>query len=168
MGLALQGPVSKRKRSQSSSRRRRSGTASPRWTFPTPYGRRTRTHSDCRPRPKPAPLKGERDTESRARALQDFPVGTQVGRPFEGTDGVSRVAVGEVYDAQVSYWRVGYPDGDWEELSRREMDTGVLERQTNPYKGGPSTSAASTRKRGEAEGVGVALLESEKSVHDRS
>ena len=52
----------------------------------------------CRPRPKPAPLKGKRDTESRARALQDFPVGTQVGRPFEGTNGVSRVAVGEVYD----------------------------------------------------------------------
>ena len=99
----------------------------------------------CRPRPEPAPPKGKRDTEARTRALQDFPVGTQVGRPFEGTDGVSRVAVGQVYDFQVPYWRVRYPDGDWEELSRREMDAAVLERQSSPSQGGPSTSAANIR-----------------------
>ena len=59
------------------------------------------------------------------------------------------MAVGQVYDFQVPYWRVRYPDGDWEELTRREMDAGVLERQNNPYKDGPPTSAANTR-RGEA------------------
>ena len=42
----------------------------------------------CRSRPKPAPPKRKRDTESRTRALQDSPAGTQGGRPFEGTDGV--------------------------------------------------------------------------------
>ena len=101
----------------------------------------------CRPRPEPAPPKGTRNTESRTRALQDFPNGTQVERPFEGTDGVSRAAVGQVYDFQVPYWRVRYPDWDWEELNRREMDAGVLERQNNPDKGGLSTSAANTRPR---------------------
>ena len=101
----------------------------------------------CRPRPTPAPPKGNRDDESRARALQDFPVGTQVGRPFEGSDGVSRVAVGLVYDFQVPYWRVRYPDGGWEELSRREIGAGVLERQSNPCHGGRSTSALNTRQR---------------------
>ena len=81
---------------------------------------------DCRPRPESAPSKGERDTELRARAIRNFPGGTQVGRPCEGTDSVSRIAVRRVCDFQAPYWRVRYPDGDWEELSRRKINDGVL------------------------------------------
>lgn len=36
----------------------------------------------------------ERDRELRTRLLQDFPVSTQMGRPFAGADGVRRVVVG--------------------------------------------------------------------------
>ena len=59
----------------------------------------------------------------RWKALLDLPMGTQVGRAFQGADGVSRAVLGQVYDSQVPYWRVEYPGGDWEELSRREMTT---------------------------------------------
>ena len=109
---------------------------------------------DCRLRPESAPSKGERDTELRARALGDFPAGTQVGRPFEGADGVSRIAVGQVYDFQAPYWRVRYPDGDWEKLSRREINDGVLRSQSTQHKGGAPSSAASAGQRGKAGAAG--------------
>lgn len=48
----------------------------------------------CRPRSS----KGGRDSELRAKVLHDFPASTQVGRPFAGADGVSRIVVGRVYD----------------------------------------------------------------------
>ena len=108
----------------------------------------------CRPRPESALSKGERDTELCARALQDFPAGTQVRRPFEGADGVRRKAVGRVYTSQVPYWRVQYPDGDWEELSRREMNDGVLRHQSIQHQGGAPSSAASAGQRGKAGAAG--------------
>lgn len=61
----------------------------------------------------------------RLKALQDFPMGTQMARPFESDDGVRRVVVGQVWDFQVPYGRVWCPDGDWEELCCREMTSGV-------------------------------------------
>ena len=71
----------------------------------------------CRPRP-PEPLpKEEGDQGVRARALQDFPTGTQVRRSFAGSDGVSRASVVRIYDFREPYWRVRYPDGDWESLA---------------------------------------------------
>ena len=47
------------------------------------------------------------------------------GMTFAAADGVSRVVVGHVYDLQAPYRRVRYPDGDWEELSRREVTSGA-------------------------------------------
>ena len=41
----------------------------------------------------------------RWKALLDLPMGTQVGRAFQGADGVSRAVLGQVYDSQVPYWR---------------------------------------------------------------
>ena len=83
--------------------------------------RETCKDRDYCPRPEPAPSKRERRTKLRTYALHDFPVGKEVRRPFEGTDGVSHVALGRVDDFQTPYWRARWPDGDWERLSRREM-----------------------------------------------
>ena len=47
-----------------------------------------------------------------------------------GSDGVRRVAVGHVYDFQVTYWRVRYPVEDWEELGRSEVARGAEEHRT--------------------------------------
>lgn len=38
--------------------------------------------------------------------MEDFSLVTQVGRSFEGADGVSRVVVRQVYNFQVPHWRV--------------------------------------------------------------
>ena len=46
----------------------------------------------------------------RLKALQDFPMGTQMARPFESDDGVRRVVVGQVWDFQVPYGRVWCPE----------------------------------------------------------
>ena len=91
--------------------------------------------SDCRPRPPEPPPKGERDQALRTRALQDFPAGTLVRRSFVGSDGVSQMAVGRVYDFQPPYWRVRYPDGDWEELSRSQVTRGAEEHRNAAGRG---------------------------------
>ena len=36
--------------------------------------------------------------------------------------GQIKVFLGEVYDFSDPYWRVRYPDGDWEELNRQEIN----------------------------------------------
>lgn len=128
----------------------------------------TYQNRDCRPRLEPAPSKGGRDNELRTRALQDAPVDTQVGRPPEGADGVSRLVVGQVYDVQVPYWRVRYPDGDGETLGRREMDNGVLKRQDTQGREIPPLSEASTRQRRKAGGVGITPRASGTPVLSRS
>ena len=74
-------------------------------------------------------------------------MGTQVGRPFEGADGVSRVVVGQVYDFQVPYCRVRYPDEDWEELSHREMTKGGSRCQSTQKQVGESSSTATNERR---------------------
>ena len=61
-------------------------------SVPSPSGYRTRQYGAWKSYTRPAairltpsaPSKGGRVTELRARALRDFPAGTQVGRPFEG------------------------------------------------------------------------------------
>ena len=112
-------------RRRSGCRKRRSGTASPRYnsTSSTPSGKPTKARTAA---PGQSRRRRKRDTELRARAIRNFPGGTQVGRPCEGTDSVSRIAVRRVCDFQAPYWRVRYPDGDWEELSRRKINDGVL------------------------------------------
>lgn len=82
-------------------------------------------HDDtCRPRPPEYPSKEDRDAASREQAVKDFPVGTKVRQSF--TDGGGQVSeqTGVVYDFREPYWKVRYPDGDWEELSRREINRG--------------------------------------------
>ena len=54
---------------------------------------------------------------SHADALGLFPLGTVVWRVFDETE-----VKGQVYDYTGRYWRVRYPDHDWEEFSRRELE----------------------------------------------
>ena len=57
---------------------------------------------------------------SRKQAFQLFPVGTSVGREFANIEGQFKVFKTTVFDYSDPSWRVEYPDGDWEELTRRE------------------------------------------------
>ena len=56
---------------------------------------------------------------SREEALRLFPMGTTVGREFADSEGHSKVFKATVFDYSDPYWRVEYPDGDWEELTKR-------------------------------------------------
>ena len=80
--------------------------------------------SHCQPRPPTAPSKSERDALSRELALMRHPVGTKVRRGFADGTGYIKEDTGVVYDFCVPYWRVRYPDGDWEELNDREVKKG--------------------------------------------
>ena len=70
-------------------------------------------------RPPGDPTRGESEVESRDRALEMFRRGTVVGRVFVDTEGRSKTFKVKVYDYCDPYWRVEYPDGDWEELTKR-------------------------------------------------
>eukprot|EP00903_Cladosiphon_okamuranus_P021371 g19641.t1 len=51
------------------------------------------------------------------RALRVFPIGFVVWKRFSGGTRLK----GQVYDFKAPYWRVRYPDGNWEELTRTEL-----------------------------------------------
>ena len=51
---------------------------------------------------------------------------TEIGRELVGKDGQTVVRKGKICDFSDPYWRVEYPDGDWEELSRKEVRKAVL------------------------------------------
>ena len=55
---------------------------------------------------------------SRSDALSLFPIGTPVFKRFNS--GVEMT--GQVFDYLLPYWRVRYPDNDWEDISRRDME----------------------------------------------
>ena len=55
---------------------------------------------------------------SRAQALHAFPIGFTFQKELAG--GIQ--LQGQVYDYLAPYWRVRYTDGNWEELSRRELE----------------------------------------------
>jgi len=80
---------------------------------------------DDAPRPPGEPTRGEREVESRERALELYPRGTEVGRIFTDAEGRAKTFKATVYDYCDPYWRVEYPDGDWEELTRREVAQGI-------------------------------------------
>ena len=82
-------------------------------------------HPDADPRPPGEPTRGAREVESRERALDMFPRGTEVGRVFTDAEGRSKTFKAKVYDYCDPYWRVEYPDGDWEELTKREVEQGI-------------------------------------------
>ena len=77
------------------------------------------------PRPAGAPSRSERDVATRTKALREFPIGTEVGRELTDQGGHAVIRKGRVCDFGDPYWRVEYPDGDWEELSRRELRKAV-------------------------------------------
>ena len=76
-------------------------------------------------RPAGPPTRGEREMASREQPFQLFPVGTSVGREFANNEGQFKVFKATVFDYSDPFWRVEYPDGDWGELTRREMDTAI-------------------------------------------
>jgi len=80
---------------------------------------------DAATRPPGEPTRGEREVESRERALEMFPRGTVVGRVFADAEGRSKTFKARVYDYCDPYWRVEYSDGDWEELTKREVEHGI-------------------------------------------
>ena len=63
------------------------------------------------------PLAKPKTRLSREDALKLFPLGTIIWRVFGKTE-----VKGQVFDYTGRYWRVQYPDHDWEEFSRRELE----------------------------------------------
>ena len=87
----------------------------------------TRSHgADAANCPPGSPTRGARDVASRDQALQLSPIGTPVGREFVGSEGYLYLKVfkATIFDCCDPYW-VEHPDGDREELTKREMDVGM-------------------------------------------
>ena len=76
------------------------------WNLNPPSGEQTQTTTR---RKKYALL-------SRREALARFPTGTRVATSFAAGDRQIR-CVGQVYEFCSPYWRVRFPDNDWEELT---------------------------------------------------
>ena len=82
---------------------------------------------DVAPRPAGSPSRGEREVATAEEALREFPVGTEIGRELFDEAGQTVLRRGRVCDFSDPYWRVEYPDGDWEELTRRELRQAIIE-----------------------------------------
>ncbi|CAN0327373.1 unnamed protein product [Scytosiphon promiscuus] len=54
---------------------------------------------------------------SRSEALRMFPIGFVVWKHFPNGTRLK----GQVYDFKARYWRVRYPDGNWEDLTRTKL-----------------------------------------------
>ena len=72
-------------------------------------------------RPPGSPSRGKREVATREEALSKFPLGTEVARELMDKEGNVILSRGRVCDFYDPYWRVEYGDGDWEELTRREL-----------------------------------------------
>ena len=77
------------------------------------------------PRPAGPPTRGEREVATREDALKEFPLNTEVGRELMDQDGNAILRRGKICDFYDPYWRVEFSDGDWEELTRRELRKGI-------------------------------------------
>ena len=64
----------------------------------------------------------ERDTLDIAHALGEVPVGTVVWRDFVDQEGKTYRHRGVIYDYKPPYYRIHHPDGDWEELTKTEVN----------------------------------------------
>ena len=62
---------------------------------------------------------------TREQALMEFPLNTEVGRELLYKNGNTIVSRGKICDFYDPYWRVEFSDGDWEELTRRELRRGI-------------------------------------------
>ena len=81
-------------------------------------------HSCPWPRPTTQPSPGERLAANREQALLEVPIGTVVWRDFTDPQGRIQRCRTEVYDYKTPYWRVRHAVGDWEELTRTEIERG--------------------------------------------
>jgi len=70
----------------------------------------------------PPPSKKRCFALPRSTALELFLIGTPTYRSSGSTE-----MLGQVYDYHTPYWRIRYPDKNWEELSRREMEQSATE-----------------------------------------
>ena len=77
-----------------------------------------------RPRPVAKPTSSERLVANRTHALLEVPIGTVVWRDFTDRQGKTQRCRTEVCDYKTPYWRVRHADGDWEELTRTEIEQG--------------------------------------------
>ena len=57
--------------------------------------------------------------------MLEFPLGMEVCRELRNKDENIIFSRGKVCDFYDPYWRVEFSDGDWEELTRRELRHGV-------------------------------------------
>ena len=62
---------------------------------------------------------------TREQALQEFPLNPEVGRELLDKNGNTIFSRGKICDFYDPYWRVECSDGDWEELTRRELRRGI-------------------------------------------
>ena len=76
------------------------------------------------PRPAAKLTSSERLAANRTHALLEVPIGTVVWRYFTDRQGRIQGCRIEVYDYKTPYWRVRHADGDWEELTRTEIEQG--------------------------------------------
>ena len=81
-------------------------------------------HPCHRSRPAGQLPRGEHLAANRAQALLEVPIGTVVWRDFTDQQGRTHRCRTEVYDYKTPYWRVRHADGDWEELTRTEVEQG--------------------------------------------
>ena len=79
-----------------------------------------------RPRPRPAtkPTSSERLAANRTHALLEVPIGAVVWRDVTDRQGRIQRCRTEVYDYKTPNWRVRHADGEWEELTRTEIEQG--------------------------------------------
>ena len=57
--------------------------------------------------------------------MLEFPLGMEVCRELKDKDGNIILSRGKICDFYDPYWRVEFSDGDWEELTRRELRHGI-------------------------------------------
>ena len=62
---------------------------------------------------------------TREAALLGLPLGTEVCRELKDKGGNIILSRGKICDFYDPYWRVEFSDGDWEELTRRELRHGI-------------------------------------------
>ena len=77
-----------------------------------------------RPRPAAKPSSSECLVADKTHALLEVPIGTVAWRDFPDQQGRIQRCKIEVYDYENPYWRVRHADGDWEELTRPEIEQG--------------------------------------------
>ena len=90
------------------------------WNLNPPSGEQTQTTA----------RRKKRALLTRREPLAQFPIGTRITRSYAAGDRQAS-RVGQVYDFYSPYWRLRFPDNDWEELNASEMKKSVV-KQVRP------------------------------------